>query len=125
MNIAPRVIATMRTVVRMEAMIIFMGVGRGRFSAARSKDSAISGKSERGRLAMPATTSAIVRSIAQAPRNSAQAGPVISDDDGIAGIGGVVLHAGGLPGNEPLKSNLPFEAGDVLRSVIGNAGNRI
>jgi hypothetical protein len=36
-NIAPRVIATMRIVVRIEAMIIFMGLGFGHAEAARRR----------------------------------------------------------------------------------------
>src|SRR5882672_7080536 len=76
-------------------------------------------------LQLLATASAITKGSAKAARNSAQARPVIGDDDGIAGIGGVVLDAGGLAGNEPFEADLPFEAGDVLRGVIGNPGNRV
>src|SRR5882724_6739195 len=125
MNMAPRVIATMRTVVRMEAMIIFMRVGCGRPSAARRRIAQEGGNQNVEGLQLLSAASAIVQSLAQAAPNSAQARPVIGDDDGIAGIGGVVLDAGGLACNKPLEANLSFQAGDVLRSVISNAGNRI
>src|SRR5712691_476318 len=61
----------------------------------------------------------------QVLRLSAQAGPVVGHEDGIARIGRVVLDAGGLASDEAFQPNLAFQAGDVLRGVIGNAGNQI
>src|SRR6202140_4180123 len=111
-NMAPRVIATMRMVVRTEARIIFMGLRLGRPEAAWRRIAQPEGKqnAEDGR---------------PAGEQSAQAGPIVGHEDGIAGIGGVVLDAGRLARNEPFQANLAFESGDVLRSVIGDAGNQI
>src|ERR1700760_782506 len=53
----------------------------------------------------------------------AEAGPVVSDNDRIGRIGGVVLDAGGLTGDEAFEFDLAFEAGDILRGVIGDTGN--
>src|SRR5260370_719804 len=39
--------------------------------------------------------------------------------------GGVVLDARGMAGDKTLQENLAFEAGDVLRRVIANAGNQV
>ena len=54
-----------------------------------------------------------------------QTGPIVSNEDGIAGIGRIVLDTGGLAGNELVKADLAFEAGDVLRRVVGDSGNRV
>ena len=53
----------------------------------------------------------------------AEAGPVVGDDDGVGGVGRIVLDASGLAGDEAFEFDLAFEAGDVLRGVIGDAGN--
>src|SRR5260370_34647578 len=37
----------------------------------------------------------------------------------------MVLNAGGLARNETFQADLALEAGDVLRSLIGDAGNQI
>src|SRR6516162_470755 len=54
-----------------------------------------------------------------------EAGPIVGNDDRIAGICGIVLHAGGITGHQALHTNLAFKTSDVLRGVIGDAGNRI
>src|SRR5260370_31054580 len=61
------------------------------------------------------------------PRHSisAQTGPVVGHEDRIRGIGGVVLDAGWLAGDEPIETHLAFQAGDVLRGLIGDAGNGV
>src|SRR6184192_2508332 len=59
------------------------------------------------------------------PRSSAQAGPVVGHEDGVDGIGRIVFYAGGQAGNEAVEAHLALEAGDVLRGVIGHAGNRV
>src|ERR1700719_4481121 len=56
---------------------------------------------------------------------SAQAGPVVGYQDGIGGIGGVVLDAGGLAGDQLVEAHLAFKTGDVLRGVVGDAGDRV
>src|ERR1700722_1992551 len=53
----------------------------------------------------------------------AEAGPVVGDDNGVGGVGGVVLDASGLAGDEAFEFDLAFEAGDVLGGVIGHAGD--
>ena len=58
-------------------------------------------------------------------RGTDPAGPVVGHDDGIGRVGGVVLDAGGLAGDEAFEFDLAFEAGDILRGVIGDAGNRV
>src|ERR1700675_4230971 len=55
----------------------------------------------------------------------AKAGPIVGDENGVAGIGRIVFDAGGLAGDEAFEANLAFETGDVLRGVIGDAGNRV
>src|SRR6266478_8372298 len=67
-----------------------------------------------------------VKAAARPPHSkSAQAGPVVGDQDRIGGIGGVVLDAGGLAGDEFVETHLALQAGDVLRGVIGDAGDGI
>src|SRR6266568_6917850 len=118
-NIAPRVIATIRTVVKTEARIIFMRRDSGRPEAAWRSIAQPERKqnAEGGELAED--------QIAHALPGSAQTRPIVGDEDGIAGIRGVVLDARGLAGDKTLQANLAFEAGDVLRRVIGNAGNQV
>jgi hypothetical protein len=55
----------------------------------------------------------------------AQAGPIVGDENRIARIRGVVLHAGGLARDQPFETDLPFETGNILRGVIGDSGNRV
>src|SRR5487761_277453 len=100
MNIAPRVIATMRAVVRTEAMIIFMGLASGREDAER-------------RIAQTGANQNAVqearperRSSVRALRGSAQAGPIVGDQDRIARIRRIVFHAGGLASDEAFKTDL-------------------
>src|SRR5216110_4042298 len=76
------------------------------------KDSATGGKAERIRPS-------------GGEGRSAQTGPVVGDENGIAGIGSIVLDAGGLARHEPFQANLAFKAGDVLRRLIGDAGNQV
>jgi hypothetical protein len=54
-----------------------------------------------------------------------QPGPVVSDQDGIARVGWVVLHAGLLAADQALEFHLAFQAGNVLCGVIGHSGNGI
>src|SRR5579859_6295743 len=112
MNIAPRVIATTRTVVKTEARTIFIRVARRIEAAGR-------------RIAQPGGNQNAAYGPETELRPSAQPGPVISNQNRIAGICGIVLHTGGLASDEPLEPDLPLEAGDVLRRVIGDAGNRV
>src|ERR1700687_734900 len=58
-------------------------------------------------------------------RASAQAGPIVGYQDGIGGIGGVVLDAGWLGGDQLVEAHLAFKTGDVLRGVVGDAGDGI
>src|SRR3984893_10833226 len=62
-----------------------------------------------------------------APYNgdSAQSGPGVVYQDRIRGIGGVVLDAGGLACDEPVEAHLAFKPGDVLRGLIGDAGDGV
>src|SRR5579872_1877429 len=55
----------------------------------------------------------------------AEAGPIVGYDDRVGGIGGVVLDAGGLAGDEAFEFDLTFETGDVLSSVIGHTRNGV
>src|SRR6516162_10746255 len=59
------------------------------------------------------------------PGSSAQAGPVVGHEDGVDGIGRIVFDAGRKAGNEAVEAHLAFEARDVLRGVIGHAGNGV
>src|SRR6516164_6840526 len=59
------------------------------------------------------------------PGSSAQAGPVVGHKDGVDGIGRIVFDAGRKAGNEAVEAHLAFEARDVLRGVIGHAGNGV
>src|SRR5260370_39485925 len=43
----------------------------------------------------------------------------------MGGIGGVVLYAGGLAGDELVEMHLTCETGDVPRGVIGDAGDGV
>ena len=52
-----------------------------------------------------------------------QAGPIVGEEDGIAGIGGVVFDAGDLAGGDAAEMRGFFEAGDILRGLVGDAGN--
>src|SRR5271168_5221000 len=56
---------------------------------------------------------------------SVQAGPIVGEEDGVAGIGGVVLDAGGLAGGYAAEVLGFFEAGDILRGLVGDAGDRV
>src|ERR1700732_1563266 len=58
-------------------------------------------------------------------RNSAQARPVVGDQDGIRRIRRVIFYAGGLASDELVEVHLAFEAGYILRGVIGDAGNGV
>src|ERR1700687_3329226 len=84
------------------------------------KDSATGWKSERRRPAIPDPESARAARL-----TSAQSGPIVGNQNRIAGIGGVVLNAGGLPGDETFEANLALETRDVLCRVIRHAGNRV
>jgi hypothetical protein len=83
------------------------------------KDSATGRKAERGRPKLPGEQSP------QTLRNSPQAGPVVRNQDGVAGISGIVFDAGGLPRDEPLQPDLALQASDILRGLIGDPGNQI
>ena len=54
-----------------------------------------------------------------------QATPVVGDEDGVAGIGGIVFDAGVLAGDEAGDDDAILEAGDVLRSFVGDAGDGV
>ena len=116
MNIAARVIATMSMVVKAEAKIIFMGLNETP-SAQESQHNATEVKSITPRL--------VAKDAQRASKgaNSPQTGPIVGHENRIAGIGRIVFHARGLSGNEAFKADLPFESGDVLSRVVGDAGN--
>src|SRR5580698_5844275 len=133
MNIAPRVIATISRVVRMEARIIFMGWPRRIEAAERritqlrvNQNAQAAGKRQ---LQTPAVTPRgrpqAIRSSAPALRNSAQTGPIVRNENRITRIRGIVFHTGRLARNEPLEADLALKAGNVLRRVISDARNRI
>src|ERR1700680_1103262 len=119
MNIAPRVIATMSTVVRTEARTIFIRLTQHSEAAGRR----IAQLNENQNAGMGVKQE--FRGAVQTVRSSAQARPIVGDEDRIARIRGIVLDAGGLAGDETFETELPFEAGDVLRGVVGDAGNRV
>src|SRR5437764_12671624 len=75
------------------------------------KDSATGGKAERIRPS-------------GGEGRSAQTGPVVGDENGIAGIGSIVLDAGRLGRHEPFQANLAFKGGEVLRRLIGDGGGQ-
>ena len=52
-----------------------------------------------------------------------QARPIVGQEDGVAGIGGVVFDAGGLAGGYAAQVLGFFQAGDVLRGFVGDAGD--
>ncbi len=54
-----------------------------------------------------------------------QAGPIVSQEDGIAGVRRIVFDAGNLAGRDARQMQAFFEAGDVLRRFVGHAGNRV
>src|SRR5271157_1656490 len=58
-------------------------------------------------------------------KGSAQAGPVVGEEDGVGRIRGVVFDAGVLAGGDAAEMSLLFEAGDVLGGFVGHAGNRV
>src|SRR3981081_1074563 len=97
---APRVIATMRTVVKTEARIIFMELSLGRPDAAWKRIAQPERKqyAQVGQLARKQPT--------QALRNSAQTGPIVGHENGIGGIGSVVLDTGGLGPHEAVPAKL-------------------
>ena len=53
------------------------------------------------------------------------AGPIIGDEDGVAGVGWIIFDAGRLAGRQPLQAKALLEAGNVLRGFIGDTGNGI
>ena len=55
----------------------------------------------------------------------AKAGPIVGDKNRVAGICRIVLDAGRLAGDETFEANLSFKARDILRGLIGDAGNRV
>src|SRR5690242_15737804 len=54
-----------------------------------------------------------------------QAGPIVGNQDGIAGIGGIVFYAGGKSGDDALQPGASFQAGDILRRFVAHPRNRI
>src|SRR3990172_4432402 len=56
---------------------------------------------------------------------SVQPRPIIGQQDGVAGVGRVILDAGRLAGNEPVETRARFEARDVLRRFVAHTGDRI
>src|SRR5580692_6153284 len=123
MNIAANVIATMSTVVNTEARTILIRVAAA-YRTARRRIAQTGCKSERGESEKEASNCVRMKRIsAGALRGSAQARPVVGDENRIAGIRRIVFHAGGLTCDEAFETDLPFETGDVLRGVIRDAGN--
>jgi len=56
---------------------------------------------------------------------SVQTRPIVGEEDGIRGVRGVVFYAGDLAGGDAGEMQPLFEAGDVLRGFVRDAGNRI
>src|SRR5271165_4796547 len=115
---APRVIATMSAVVKIEARIFFMRASLRRPTVTSSATGAgrritQPKRNQNGEVRLPANP------------DSAQARPIVGNDDGVAGVGGIVFDAGRLPGNQALETDLPFQAGDVLGSMVRHAGNGV
>jgi len=54
-----------------------------------------------------------------------QAGPIVRHKNRVAGIGGIVLHAGGLAGGDALEAQALFESRHVLRGFIRDARDRV
>jgi len=54
-----------------------------------------------------------------------EATPIVGDEDGVAGIGGIVFDAGVLAGDEAGDDDAILEAGDVLRSFVSDAGDGV
>jgi hypothetical protein len=52
-----------------------------------------------------------------------EAGPVVGEENRVAGVGGVVFYAGGLAGGYAGKVESLLKAGDVLGGLVGYAGN--
>ncbi len=82
------------------------------------KNSAFAAKSERGGAEIARGREAKVAGLPQAR-------PIISDQNRIAGIRGIVFHARWIASHEALKAHLAFEASDVLRGLIRDSGDRI
>ena len=53
------------------------------------------------------------------------AGPVVGHENRVAGIRRIIFHAGGLAGGEAFEAKALFEARDVLRGFVGDAGDRV
>jgi hypothetical protein len=75
-------------------------------------------KSER-----PDERRAAIYSLDKPERVSVEAGPIVGEENRVAGVGGVVFYAGGLAGSYAGKVESLFEAGDVLGGFIGYAGD--
>src|SRR5258708_31352469 len=91
MNMAARVIATMRMVVKAEARIIFMGPGWRLFDAAEERI-AQSDKNQNVQSANRVKNGDSTQTV----RSSPQAKPIVGDKDGVAVIGRIVFDAGGV-----------------------------
>src|SRR3984885_46545 len=52
-----------------------------------------------------------------------EAGPIVGEENRVAGVRGVVLYAGGLAGGYAGKVESLLEAGNVLGGLIGYAGD--
>src|SRR5258708_37874761 len=109
MNMAARVIATMRMVVKAEARIIFMGPGRRLFDAAEERI-AQSDKNQNVQSANRVKNGDSPQTVRRAP----QAGPILGDKDGDAGIGSSLFDACGLPWRALVKMYLVFDACSTL-----------
>jgi hypothetical protein len=90
----------------------FMGAGIRGSNALEARIAQANGKQNGGRRR-------------SSKRSSAQPRPIVGNQNGVAGICRVRLDAGWLAGNEALEANLAFEAGNVLRGVIGNTGDGV
>src|SRR5487761_19025 len=55
----------------------------------------------------------------------AQPGPIIRDQNRVAGIRRIVFHAHGLSRDDAFEAGLFFQSADVLRRFVRHAGNRI
>ena len=53
------------------------------------------------------------------------AGPVVGHENRVAGVRWIILHTGGLAGGKTLQAKTLFEAGDILRGFVRDAGDGI
>ena len=78
-----------------------------------------------GTPALPFEPAPLVLRVNRPKDDSVQTRPIVGEQDGVAGIGGVEFDAGGLAGGYAAEVLGFFEAGDILRGFVSDAGNRV